>query len=117
MTRTIHVEDLIGAVVEQADGTRLGRVVDAEVRPDAGWEIVMLILGRFAFLDRLDTLRAVPYRLGGFREEQVVAWSDVESFEERRIRLRAGAGARTARVEVPSGTAGEGRRVIEEPPR
>ena len=117
MTRMIHVEDLIGAEVEQADGKRVGRVVDAEVRPAAGWEVVALILGRFAFLDRLDTLRAVPYRLGGFRDEQVVAWSDVEAFDERKIRLRAGAAPRRARVEIPSGTAGEGPDVVEEPPR
>ncbi len=89
--RCIHVEDLIGATVCDASGQSIGRVVDLEVMPKREWEIVGLIMGRFAFLDRFDTLRSIPSRLHGFDRELVVAWSDVDRFEDRRLTLRKGA--------------------------
>ena len=105
--RTLHVEDLIGAPVEDAAGKKVGRVVDVEVRPHEDWEVTALVLGRFGFLDRFDTLRAFPYRLRGFGQERIARWAEVETFENRRIRLRAGARLVPASGEQLSGTAGE----------
>jgi hypothetical protein len=105
--RSLHVEDLIGAPVENAAGKTVGRVVDLEVRPHENWEVTALVLGRFALLDRFDTLRTIPYRLRGFGREQMARWADVEAFEDRRVRLRAGARLVPASRQAPSGTAGE----------
>ena len=105
--RSIHIEDLIGAPVTNASGRRIGHVVDIEVRPKAGWEIVALILGRHSFLDRIDVLRPIAYRLGGLDDSEVVAWADVERFEDRRVRLRSGARPVRQPIEQPDGTAGE----------
>ncbi|HKG55860.1 MAG TPA: hypothetical protein VKA85_01285 [Candidatus Limnocylindrales bacterium] len=105
--QAIHIEDLVGAVVADSSGRRVGRVVDIEVRPRAGWEVTALMMGRFGVLDRFDTLRAVPYRLRGFGDEQVVAWADVATFENRRVTLRPGASPSPAGGEATSGTAGE----------
>jgi sporulation protein YlmC with PRC-barrel domain len=106
-SRSLHVEDLIGAPVEDAAGKKVGRVVDLEVQPHEDWEVTALVLGRFPFLDRFDTLRAIPYRLRGFGQEQMARWADVEAFENRRVRLRAGARLVPASGVPPSGTAGE----------
>ena len=105
--RSIHVEDLVGAPVIAASGRRVGYVVDIEVRPKAGWEIVALLLGRNSILDRFDILRPITYRLGGLADSQVVAWADVERFEDRRVRLRSGARPSREPLEQPDGTAGE----------
>jgi hypothetical protein len=106
-SRSVHVEDLIGAPVEDAAGKRVGRVVDLEVRPHENWEVTALVLGRFAFLDRFDTLRAFPYRLRGFGRERMARWADVETFEDGRVRLRSGARLVPPSGVPPSGTAGE----------
>lgn len=108
--RRIHIEDLIGAPVDDHSGQRVGYVVDVAVRPKDGWEVVGLTLGRFSFLDRLDLLRAVLYRMGGPRPSRSVAWSDVESFDARRIRLRAGSRSTGTAKADPDGTSGERRR-------
>ncbi|HKG18509.1 MAG TPA: PRC-barrel domain-containing protein [Candidatus Limnocylindrales bacterium] len=105
--RSIHLEDLIGAPVSDASGRRIAYVVDVEVRPKAGWEIVALILGRHSFLDRIDVLRPIAYRLGGLDDSELVAWADVERFEDRRVRLRSGARPVRRPIEQLDGTAGE----------
>ena len=106
-SRRIHVEDLIGAPVTDASGRRLGHVVDVEVRPKAGWEIVALVLGRFSLLDRMDVLRPIAYRLGGLADSDVVRWTDVDRFEDRQVRLRAGARPVKQPAAEPDGTSGE----------
>jgi sporulation protein YlmC with PRC-barrel domain len=84
MTKRIRVADLIGSAVEDANGKRLGRVVDLELGGD--YEVVALLVGPWTWLSRWN----VSQLLGGHRSEspERVPWSRVSKFESLRLRLK-----------------------------
>jgi sporulation protein YlmC with PRC-barrel domain len=104
--RRINVADLMGAVVEDASGQRVGRVIDIEVRPKAQWEVVNLVLSGPSSLDRIDILRAVR-SIRGLEPSRTIPWSAVERYKDRRIRLAPGKLPVEAAPLAPEGTAGE----------
>lgn len=84
------VRDLVGLPVVDADGKRLGTVIDLVVDVPAGWEVASLELGRHRWLDRLGLLRALSQAAVG-HEPRTVAWRDVERLADGSLILRRGA--------------------------
>lgn len=82
--------DLVGSSVVDADGDRLGTVIDLVVDVAAGWEVEALELGRHTWLDRLGLLRLLS-QAHGTHEPRTVAWRDVEARADGRLVLRRGA--------------------------
>jgi hypothetical protein len=90
---------LIGAMVVDADGRRLGHVIDLEVDPQNDFRVSALELGRFAWLDRMRIVR--PMAHGRFsRPPRIVAWDDVERFERGRLVCRTGTTVRERVLET-----------------
>ena len=87
--RPIHLADLIGARVVDADGERLGHVVDLEVGA-RNHRVKAIELGRYGWLDRYHVLRVARRRTGQSHRPSQVAWSDVERFDGS-VRLKRGA--------------------------
>jgi sporulation protein YlmC with PRC-barrel domain len=84
MTKRIRVADLIGSAVEDANGKRLGRVVDLEL--EANYEVVAVLVGPRSWLSRWNVARL----LRGHQAESPdrVPWSRVSKFESLRLRLK-----------------------------
>ena len=90
VSRTLRIADIVGSRIVDADGKRLGRVVDLEL--DArGREVTALVLGRSAWLHRLHLQRLLRRH-----RAQRVKWSSVATFEGGTIRLKEGRGVDTS---------------------
>ena len=88
--RTIEIEDLVGSRVVDADGERVGHVVDLLLSGLPRPEVAGLAVGSAAWLSRLE-LDDATRRLLGRPPVRVVAWRHVDGIDERRvIRLRRG---------------------------
>jgi hypothetical protein len=84
---------LIGARLVDSNQKFLGHVIDMEVEPDRSFRVAALELGRFGWLDRLRALRPLAHdRLAN--RPRVVAWSDIDRFEDGRLICKPGAKVR-----------------------
>lgn len=84
---------LIGARLVAADGKTLGHVIDMELEPGRKFRVKAVELGRFGWLDRLRALRPLAHdRLS--RPPRVVAWSDIDRYENGRLICKPGAKVR-----------------------
>jgi hypothetical protein len=84
---------LIGARVVDSDGKTLGHAIDLEVDPLRGFRVAAVELGRHGWLDRLRPIRPLAHdRLS--KAPRVVAWSDIERFENGRLICKPGAKVR-----------------------
>ena len=91
---TLHVEDLIGSRVEEANGRLLGHIADVVVKPEAGYRITALELGRIGWIDRFDLVRALGRFVEGHGKPCIVAWTDVSRFDHGTVTLKPGRSAR-----------------------
>ena len=81
---------LIGARVVDSSGKGLGHVIDMEVDPLRDFRVTALELGRHGWIDRLRAVRPLAHdRLG--KPPRLVAWSDVDRFEDGRFICKPGA--------------------------
>jgi sporulation protein YlmC with PRC-barrel domain len=84
LSRTLRIADLVGSRIVDADGRRLGRVVDLELDARGG-DVGALVLGRYAWLHRLHLGRLLKRG-----RTQGVKWSSVAEFERGEVRLKPG---------------------------
>jgi sporulation protein YlmC with PRC-barrel domain len=97
------LSDLLGTEVHEADGTRVGRVIDARFRLEGNTSpsqarLVGLIVSRGAYSSYLGyerTTASRPVLLDKLlralhRGSFLVLWDDLERIEEHRVLLRAG---------------------------
>ena len=96
------LSDLLGTEVHEADGTRVGRAIDARFRLEGNTSpsrarLVGLIVSRGAFASYLGYERTAASRpvlldkvlRALHRGSFLVLWDDIERIEEGRVRLRA----------------------------
>ena len=90
---------LIGARVVDSGGKMLGHVIDLEIDPERNFAVSAVELGRHGWLDRFRAVRPLAHdRLGG--KLRVVAWPDIERYDNGKLVCRAGAKVTEA---VPGG--------------
>lgn len=80
---------LIGASVRDAEGRRLGTVVDLAITGLPDPEVKQLILGARALAGRLQVDVPVPRNAERRGTVRIIPWSDVEEVRGRVLRLRA----------------------------
>ncbi len=85
---TFPVGRLIGASVHDAQGRRLGTVVDLAITGPPEPEVTQLILGARALAGRLQVDVPVPRRAERRGTVRTVPWSQVEEVVGRVVRLR-----------------------------
>lgn len=85
---TLTVGRLIGAVVRDADGHRLGTVVDLGITGLPEPEVVQLILGPMGLAGRLQVAAPPSLRAPGRAGVRTIPWAEVEEVRGRVIRLR-----------------------------
>ena len=91
----LAAQHIVGATVVDSGGKTLGHVIDLEVDPERDLRVSAVELGRFGWLDRVRALRPLAHdRLGGTL--RVVAWSDIDRYEDGRLVCKAGAQVRAA---------------------
>ena len=84
---------LIGARLVDSNRKVLGHVIDMEIEPGRNYRIAALELGRFGWLDRLRALRPLAHASLA-QKPRVVAWSDIDRFENGRLICKPGAKVR-----------------------
>lgn len=104
-TRRIEIEDLIGGSVLDAEGRKLGRVVDVLVTGLPRPEVVALALGAGAWLARLELDSPLLRLLRPLRRRprlvKVVPWRHVAAVENRvTIRLKPGWEAESEEIDM-----------------
>jgi sporulation protein YlmC with PRC-barrel domain len=84
---TIRLADLVGSHVVDADGARIGRVVDVVVDPNDDYALLALVVGGVrGWLERLDMTRAVAKR-GRLESATRVPWERVDRIDGGTIHL------------------------------
>jgi hypothetical protein len=92
-SKLLAARQLIGARVVNDRGKMLGHVIDLEVDPERDFSVSGVELGRFGWLDRMRPVRPLAHdRLGG--KLRIVAWRDIERFEDGKLVCRPGAQVR-----------------------
>lgn len=87
MSREIHLETLIGRIVRDPQGRRVGRIVEMEAsRHDGHWIITHFLLGPSAAWARMSPFRA--HRDARAR----IGWMGLDLSDPARPRLRERAG-------------------------
>ena len=79
-SRRVWMADLIGSPVVDAAGKQVGHVVEAHI--DERYRVTSILLGRYAWAQRLRLGRLVH---GSLSE---VAWDRVAKFEDLRVHLK-----------------------------
>ena len=80
----IRATDLIGCVVQNESGKRLGRVHDLRARAvDGGWELEGLIVGRAGMIARMIGSGPDPLVAG-----EVVPWQAITALSDGLVRTR-----------------------------
>jgi sporulation protein YlmC with PRC-barrel domain len=80
----IRASDLIGCVVQNESGRRLGRVHDLRVRAmDGGWQLEGLIVGRAGMIARMTGSGPDPLVRG-----ELIPWSAVTDLGDGLVRTR-----------------------------
>ena len=88
--RVLTIGTLVGARVVDAEGQRVGTVVDVAISKSPPPEVVALILGAAGLAQRVQIDGLVPRNGAQRRQVRVVLWAAVEDVQGRRIRLRPG---------------------------
>jgi hypothetical protein len=87
--RTLLLGGLVDRRVIDADGRDLGHVVDVELTRERPWRVRSLVLGGSSgWIHRLRLDDVLWTHLAEARSPQVVAWDEVEAWDEQVIRLR-----------------------------
>ena len=84
---TIRLADLIGSSVVDAEGNRIGHVVDLVVDRERDFALREIVVGSGGWIGRLNMQRALPKRFG-HRAKPGIAWSDVDRIERQTIHLK-----------------------------
>ena len=87
--RIIRLQELLGSKIMTHDGKKVGHIFDLQVSHGPEYEVVSIVYGRLAILYRMHVLYPFARMLHlKSREPETIAWSQVASFEDRRIMLK-----------------------------
>ncbi len=85
----IRLQELLGSKIMTHDGRRVGHIFDLQVSHSPEYEVVSIVYGRLAMLDRMHVLHPFAHMLHLKSEQpETIAWSQVASFKDRRITLK-----------------------------
>jgi len=100
--RTLRATDVVGARVEDADGRRIGSVIDLALAPRDPTAITHLLVGGSTFLGRFSVLRGERSPLGRFGAELALRIEEVERIEPGRVVASRRAAAATEGRDRPN---------------
>jgi len=83
---TLHIADLIGSKVVDADGTRRGSVVDVVVSQDSDLRLLELVIGRQGWIERLNMANVIRSFDSGHHPDRI-PWERIGRIESGRITL------------------------------
>lgn len=87
---TLYLEDIIGSPILDANGKKLGRVVEIKITPQPPYRVTALLFGTSGWLRRLAVLAPFDKLFGEPTKPSEIEWEAIESFENYKVKLKPG---------------------------
>jgi sporulation protein YlmC with PRC-barrel domain len=88
--KTLFMDDIVGSPILDANGKKLGRVVEIKITPTPPYRVTALLFGAKGWLRRLAVIAPFDQLFGEPAKPSTIEWEAVESFENSRVKLKPG---------------------------